>query len=70
MDLLTSLEAELKVIIQNLSTSNLSVASPEINYQIDRQLDRLVVIRKNLEHLKKHFDTYAFLHLTKNKPGF
>ena len=65
MDLLTSLEAELKVVIQNLSSSNLSVASPEINYQIDLQIDRLIVIRKNLDHLQRHFQTYAILSLKK-----
>ncbi len=65
MDLLTSLEAELKVVIQNLSASNLSVASPEINYQIDLQIDRLIVIRKNLDHLQRHFQTYAILSLKK-----
>ena len=65
MDLLTSLEAELKVVIQNLSASNLSVASPEINYQIDLQIDRLIAIRKNLDHLQRHFQTYAILSLKK-----
>ena len=65
MDLLTSLEAELKVVIQNLNNANLSVASPEINYQIDLQIDRLIVIRKNLDHLQRHFQTYAILSLKK-----